>query len=395
MQKLIPLFERLLSLLVVFLLLSGTVVWSGKYLGRTFAGTAQKTTVETCVAQPTTEQLATLGLTAAQLTIADSASWLVMGTDGKAAGTLIATEPYARDVSGFAGTTPLYIYIGVEGTVRGIASADNSESPDFYRRATEGVFAQMVGKSTADVAASKVDAVSGATYSSNALINNVKYTLAARSQSVGTAKGAAPAIGWGRTVCIAVVLVLGFVVAIKYRGRKWLRLLTLALNVVVTGFWCGQFLSLSLVRGWIENGLDPVLYLPSLLLLLVAIVAPYAGRSHHYCQWVCPYGSLQELAWHVPVKKWQLGNRAYRLMRLVRYVVLSLLLALMWFGVGTFLLDYEPFSAFLVGTATPAVIVLAAAFVVLGIFVPRPWCRCLCPVGTLLELAEDKGRKKS
>jgi polyferredoxin len=81
-------------------------------------------------------------------------------------------------------------------------------------------------------------------------------------------------------------------------------------------------------------------------------------------------------------------------MRRVRYTVLFLLLMALWLGVGTAVLDYEPFTAFLVSTALPGVLVLAGAFVLLGIFIPRPWCHLLCPVGTLLDLAEDCGRRR-
>jgi len=394
-NRLIPLFERLLSLLVVFLLLSGTVIWSGKYLGHRLAGVAAQESVETAVPLPTAEQLQMIGLSPAALRVADSASWTVVGTDGKDAGQLIATEPYAHDISGYAGPTPLYIYVDAAQVVRGVLSADNSETPDFYRRAEQDVFRQVVGMSLGDVASRKVDAVSGATFSSNAIIHNLKYAIAARSQAAIAQQGHTPAIGWGRTLAVVAVLAVGIVAAFRWRGKKKVRLLVLFLNVVVTGFWCGQFLSLSLVRGWVQNGLDPLLYLPSVLLLLVAIVMPYLHRPHHYCQWVCPYGSLQEIAWALPLPKWHVAPSVFRVMRLVRYAVLLLLLAALWFGLGVGILDYEPFAAFNVSTALTAVIVLALAFVVLGVFIPRPWCRCLCPVGTLLELCEDAGRKKA
>lgn len=400
MSRFLPLFERLLSLLVVFLLLSGTVIWTGRYLGHDFAGAPAATAddVQTCVAQPTADQLAMLQLTASQLAAADSAAWSVVNTAGEPAGYVVATEPYARDVKGYAGPTPLYIYIAADSTVRAITSADNSETADFYRRATEGIFPQIVGQKVSNLVCAQVDAVSRATFSSNAIIKSVKQTLTTRLQTHEDAESGAPVIGWGRTLLLVAVVLFGLYAALCVKARhprsKQLRLVALVLNVVVTGFWCGQFLSLSLLRGWIQNGLDPLLYLPAIVLLLVAIVAPYFGRTHHYCQWVCPYGSLQELAWHVPVKKLQLPRGVYRAMKLVRYFLLLLLLVLLWFGVGVSLLDYEPFSAFLVTTAPVAVVILAAAFVVLGMFIPRPWCRCLCPVGALLELAEDAKREK-
>lgn len=392
MNKLIPLFERLLSLLVVFLLLAGTVVWTGTLFGRHFGQSSVAGVMVTATPSPDTIQMEKLGLAGAELTVADSASWVVRDAAGNVTGRIIGTEPYARDVMGYAGVTPLYLYVSNDSVIKSVVAADNDESPSFFRSASEGIFEQLVGEKVADVAAKRVDAVSGATFSSVSLIENVKNTLQARAASQQTQKSA-PVIGWGKTLAVLAVLLAGILVAWRCRGVKWLRLVVLVLNVGVTGFWCGQFLSLSVVRGWVQNGLDPLLYLPGLALLLVAIVLPYFGRSHHYCQWVCPYGSLQELVWYIPVKKLRLSPDAYQLMRLAKLVILMLLLIALWFGAGVWLLDYEPFSAFVLTTATPVVIVLAALFVILGMFVPRFWCRAICPIGTLLELAQDGGRK--
>ena len=78
----------------------------------------------------------------------------------------------------------------------------------------------------------------------------------------------------------------------------------------------------------------------------------------------------------------------------LRFGVLMALLAAMWAGYGAWLLDYEPFTAFFVTAAVPAVAVLATAFVVLAVFVPSPWCRAVCPMGELLHLAEPSNNEK-
>lgn len=77
-----------------------------------------------------------------------------------------------------------------------------------------------------------------------------------------------------------------------------------------------------------------------------------------------------------------------------RTFVLALLLLLLWTGFGAWLLDYEPFSAFIFTNASPAVLILAGAFVVTGLFVPRLWCHTFCPVGELLGLAETSSKKR-
>ena len=103
---------------------------------------------------------------------------------------------------------------------------------------------------------------------------------------------------------------------------------------------------------------------------------------------------LGSLAYALPVPKLKLSAGALRVMHRVRTVVLALLLLALWLGFGASLLDYEPFTAFLFTTAAPAVLVLAAAFVVLAVFVPAPWCHALCPMGELLNLAEPSKKQK-
>ena len=389
------LLEHLLSLLVVFLLLCSAAIWSGKLLGHSLAAPRTEQAAPTFAA-PDGAQLRALGLDGAGIRLVprDSATWTVLDAQGEPKGHVLSSAPFAPDIKGFAGPTPLYIYMDTEGRVVRSAAGENAETPDFFASAWDGTAPKWEGKDAETGAKLKVDAVSGATYSSLAIVRNMQQTLAAHAASQANDLRR-PAIGWGRTAAVAAVLLLGIVAAWRLRGQKWVRLGVLALNVGVLGFWCGQFLSLSLLRGWVANGLDPVVYLPTLLMLAVAIVLPFFGRKRHYCTWVCPYGSAQELAARLPLPKIPCPPAVYRWMKRARMGVLCLLLLLLWSDLGLFLLDYEPFSAFLVQTAPTAVLVLAGAFLAASLFVPQLWCHSCCPMGALLDLSEENATRKS
>ena len=389
------LLEHLLSLLVVFLLLCNAAIWSGKLLGHSLAAPRTEQAAPTFAA-PDGAQLRALGLDGAGIRLVprDSATWTVLDAQGEPKGHVLSSAPFAPDIKGFAGPTPLYIYVDTEGRVVRSAAGENAETPDFFASAWDGTAPKWEGKDAETGAKLKVDAVSGATYSSLAIVRNMQQTLAAYAASQANDLRR-PAIGWGRTAAVAAVLLLGIVAAWRLRGQKWVRLGVLALNVGVLGFWCGQFLSLSLLRGWVANGLDPVVYLPTLLMLAVAVVLPFFGRKRHYCTWVCPYGSAQELAARLPLPKIPCPPAVYRWMQRVRMGVLCLLLLLLWSDLGLFLLDYEPFSAFLVQTAPTAVLVLAGAFLAASLFVPQLWCHACCPMGALLDLSEENATRKS
>lgn len=107
--------EHMLSLLVVVLMLMAAALCTGQLFGVHVGqkeSTAQ-TSAASSAEMPDARCLEQLGLDASQVKMQsrDSASWTVVQADGTTAGTVIATAPYAKEVKGFAGPTPLYIYI--------------------------------------------------------------------------------------------------------------------------------------------------------------------------------------------------------------------------------------------------------------------------------------------
>ena len=392
-QNLIYLLQRLLSLLVVFLMLAAAAVWTGRLFGRDIGLSANKAEEKKHAVQTTltADALSALGLpTGVSLTPKDSATWLVAAGDS---GVIVSSKPFTKDVQGFSGPVPVYVWFDADGVICGIAAADNAETPDFFRSAFESIAPAWKGQS-AESASPQVDAVTGATYTRRALTANIHAAVDAYNAST-SAYVVQPAIGWAKTIAVGAVLIIGIAVSLIKKKQKWLRIALLLLNVGVLGFWCGQFLSLSLLKGFVANGFDPIIALPSVLMLAASLLLPLFGRKKHYCTWVCPFGSLQELAAMVGLPHIKIGQKAWRVMGQARTFVLALLLLLLWTGFGAWLLDYEPFSAFIFTTASPAVLILAGTFVVTGLFVPRLWCHTFCPVGELLGLAETSSKKNN
>ena len=378
------------SLLMVFLLLMATATWMGSLFGTKIGVTEKTASMSNALEQPTALQLQQMGLDKekVELTEVDSASWTVATKEGQPLGTIVTSAPYTPDVKGFAGPTPLYVYLDTKGTIKQIVAQDNAETPDFFKKAFSALVPQWIGTKSKEAASKDVDAVTGATFSSHAIIENVKASMAAYAASKVERETTEPTIGWGRTLAVCFVLLMGILIRSFFRGNKRLRVFQLLLNVVVLGFWCGQFLSLSLLRGWIANGLEGMDYLPTVLVLAVAVILPFFKQKHHYCSWICPLGSLQELAAYMPVPKIHCSPEVYRRMSRVRMWTFAMLMLALWTGIGGIILDYEPFTAFLWQTAAPVVMCLAAVIVVASMFVPNVWCKSLCPMGMLLDISE-------
>ena len=89
---------------------------------------------------------------------------------------VIYTGDLAKKVYGYNGPTPLNIHIEGGRIVR-IEALPNNETPQYFKRVTAKIFPQYEGKTIAEAQQLHVDAVSGATYSSEAVIKNIQMGL--------------------------------------------------------------------------------------------------------------------------------------------------------------------------------------------------------------------------
>ncbi len=89
---------------------------------------------------------------------------------------VIYTGEIAKKVIGYNGATPVSISI-TDGRITSITALDNKETPSYFNRAKEKVFKQFIGKTVDEALKLDADVATGATYSSEALIKNIKMGL--------------------------------------------------------------------------------------------------------------------------------------------------------------------------------------------------------------------------
>lgn len=90
--------------------------------------------------------------------------------------TVVNTTSLARDVKGHSGQVPVEIYIK-KGKVQKIVPFRNAETPTFFERVWKELGEKWNNRKPAAARKLKVDAVSGATQSSRAVIENVNRGL--------------------------------------------------------------------------------------------------------------------------------------------------------------------------------------------------------------------------
>lgn len=220
----------------------------------------------------------------------------------------------------------------------------------------------------------------------------------------------APAIAAFAAMLIAVAVVYAFrerLTRLSTHKNKWpvngFKYSFWVLSVVFVGFGAMAQPSITQVLTWFHALLfswqwslflsDPFIFLFWIFIIATTFVW---GRGL-FCGWLCPFGSLQEIihkvAALVGLKRWQfqLPQRWHDRLKWVKYAVFFGLLAVSAFSMTTaeMLAEVEPFkTTFLVGPlnrAWPYTLFLAA-ILGLSIFIERPFCKYLCPLGGALAM---------
>lgn len=300
-------------------------------------------------------------------------------------GFVIHTSFLAGQPDGYAGPVPVDIQVDKEGRIVKVEPLPNSETPSFFSRAAT-LTDTWVGKTPKEALEMNVDAISGATYSSTALISNVRAGL---SYYEGQPKGNGSSVPWKIWVALAVTLA-ACIVPLFVRNRLYNKVQLIA-NVVVLGFWCGQFLDYSLMLKYISSGISLPAGLVAISMLVAAIIYPLFGKAQHYCNHICPLGSAQLLVAEICRYKLKITPKVLKGLDWFRKILWGLLMLLLWTDCLTGWMDLELFQAFQFESAAPGIIIAAAVFVALSAIVSRPYCRFVCPTGSLLKRAENIG----
>jgi len=202
---------------------------------------------------------------------------------------------------------------------------------------------------------------------------------------------------WLDVAALAAALAAGSYLAIRSRSRRGLWVLGLA-SLVYFGFWRG---GCDCPIGAIQNEtlalFDATYVIPAVVtifFLAPLVVALFFGRT--FCGSVCPLGAIQDLVVARPVRVPEWLEHG---LGLLAYVYLGAAVLFAATGSAFVICEYDPFVSIfrLVPLLRPsdsmdavsgstAMLLLGVAFLVVGMFIGRPYCRFFCPYGALLRL---------
>lgn len=89
---------------------------------------------------------------------------------------VVNTTTLGKDVQGYAGTTPVKVYIK-KNKVEKVEFLKNQETPKYFARVKKALETKWNGMKVKEAAAQKVDGVTGATFSTDAVVKNVQLGL--------------------------------------------------------------------------------------------------------------------------------------------------------------------------------------------------------------------------
>jgi len=322
----------------------------------------------------------------------------MQAADGRSVGLAFVTSQVPPEVGGYAGEVDVLVGMDWEGRITGAAIIGHSENREYVDRIVQaGLLGRFVGRRAGEDFGD-IEAVTGATITSQAIIDDVRTAAkAVYDHIMGRSKAGAAVTSflerssWPKGLGALAMVVLA-VTSVSMPSRRWLRALSLAGAFVIVGLWLNSPITIGNVVDARNAGLPWLYNLPLAILMLFALVAALA-KGNLYCSYVCPFGALQEGAARLSPRKIVPDKRLTRGMRWLRWIMaIVAIYAIAALGSDA-MRTVEPFSLLFMRYPDSVTIVQAGVVVAASLFVRRVWCRYLCPTGLVLDIFAQLGCK--
>jgi NosR/NirI family transcriptional regulator, nitrous oxide reductase regulator len=194
---------------------------------------------------------------------------------------------------------------------------------------------------------------------------------------------------WGAvdTALLAAALSASTWIVLARRNRRWLVVLTIGCLLYFGFYRKGCVCPIGAIQNVTVALTDPTYAVPYVVIaffFLPLAVALLFGRA--FCGGVCPLGGIQDL---VLLRPLQVPRRLDRVLAGLKYVYLVLAV---WYAARPavsrdfIICRFDPFVSLFRRTGSAEMLLAGGAFLLLGMFVGRVYCRYLCPYGALLAV---------
>jgi NosR/NirI family nitrous oxide reductase transcriptional regulator len=180
-----------------------------------------------------------------------------------------------------------------------------------------------------------------------------------------------------------IALSLASYLVLKRRSRRVTFVLMVS-SLIYFGFWRkGCVCPIGAIQNVTLSVFDNTYAVPIAVLLfflLPLVFTLFFGRV--FCAAVCPLGAIQDIVLVRPlsVPYWLASG-----LRLIAYLYLALAVLFAATGSAFLICRYDPFIAFFRFSGNVNILIIGVCFLLVGLFVGRPYCRFFCPYGVILR----------
>lgn len=311
--------------------------------------------------------------------------------DGRTAGAAFVTTQIPPKIPGFTSEISILVGMTPAGTISRLEVLRHDETPSYFRMVIDAGLLQSFLGLNLKSGFPEVDAVSGATVSSNAIIQDLQTSTRAVAEKVYGLKIPDSSVS-GKKVfpylepLLVTLLFLSVLVSRRLSRFRWSRAIPYLLGFGIIGLYLNSPLSLSHVINLLslhppafanQPGLFTLLFLTLVLSILIGNV---------YCSALCPFGAILELGARIFPKRIQVEPGIIKKAVYVRSFLL-LIVILGIFGFGLNILAYlEPYPYLFAPAKSPLLWFYITLTVLFSLVFRRLWCRILCPTGAFLDL---------
>jgi predicted membrane-bound spermidine synthase/Na+-translocating ferredoxin:NAD+ oxidoreductase RnfG subunit len=319
---------------------------------------------------------------------------------------IFETKQLSLPIIGYGGEFNLMLEVVKDGRLIDVSILESFETP-FYLNRVQPWLKKLMGKTIFSSETNKrninaVDAVSGSTMTSKAILNILEEAghLFASNILKKTYKSSTrikfhdfPNKLFYLIILALIITALAFRLFPNNPTKAKLRTVFLVLVVVIAGYKLNAQYSLSHVFSFIYGEWSAITTISFLLATAIPITVLIFGNI--YCGYLCPYGAFQELINDLIMAFTKRLSRIlnknisiqvippniiYRYARTIKYLIFFLLCLIVVSGYSS-VLKAGPLQSFFRFPTLFTIILLAVS-----IFIPRFWCRILCPMGAFLSL---------
>jgi Na+-translocating ferredoxin:NAD+ oxidoreductase RnfG subunit len=279
------------------------------------------------------------------------------------------------------------------GRLAEVLMLSHKETPAFMERLRRGsFFRQFGGKDVSDdfIVDNDIDAITGATVSSRGFTSAVRDAVHLGAVNHLQLEQSWQQPGWIfgiEEAALASLFVLAFIAGYRKgkvaKAAKWIVMVG---ALVFVGFYANASLSLANIAGIFMGYIPRPQQHPMWWIMMIGVLGSifFLGRNI-YCQQICPFMVVQDLAQKISGVKMKIDSRFQRRARTLIFFLSWVALMLIFLAAHPALGSYEPFAMMFSLEGLGIQWYILPASLLGAFFVPRFWCRLFCPVGLYLN----------